>query len=678
MSVKPKMRFSLGKKLAAMILLMGTVLCATALFVSYRTYQTRSTAFYRRLGESIVTTLAMRLDPSELDRYYETGEMDEAYYETQNLIRDLVESHGVEYLYVVRPHGIGVTFLFDSDMSSGEQGEYYDGGYCALGTYVDLVGDFAENLDNLLAGRAVEPITQRDESYGWQMTVMTPVLHENGTMAAYVMADISMNEVVEQQRAFLLYTGGLLAALTAFFVIVYLLWIRKSFIRPVQQLTRAARDYAGTEDKRVFDKVDIRGSDELRTLSDAFRKMLGELDANAAEQTRLALREQRMESELQLANELNASMLPKALPQREGGYPFEVCGLTHHGKELGGSFYDYFLLDGDGLCVVAAEVPGSGIPQALYTVVAQATLKSRIRSGLSLTEAMSAVNRQLYEMGGGLFLNAAVGVLDGVTGHFSCVNAGQTRPLLLRSGDRYEWMDVPQCVPLGQNENVIYRSLELELRQGDRIFFHTSQLDDIPDAVGRTFGTDKLRLTLNLAKGRQDPLSRRLQTVSDAAGAYAEHLDSIGGYALLVLEYQRRDPAQAHCLLTADDSGTAELTAFLRGQMTKNGIEGKQTAALVILAEELFTLCRRQCGKQQRLMAECVVPPAEEVVLLRLRGDFGGSDPLEQPEGEAAWAVDFIRKNSDRVLFEHTDTGDTVTVVKRMPRGQTMEGGENS
>ena len=668
-----KIRFTLGGKLMVMILVMSAILCATALIISYRTYQGRTTAFYAQMGRSVVQTLVRRLDPAELDYYYETGETDDAYYETQDLIRDLVESHGVEYLYVVRPHGTGVTFLFDSDMETSERGEYYDGGYCSLGTYVDLEGGFAENLDNLLAGKEVEPIIQRDGGFGWLMTSMAPVLHEDGTMAGYVMADISMNEVVQEQRRFLAYTGGLLAALTGGFVAVYLILIRRMFIRPVQQLTRAAGDYAGGENKSAFANVDIRSSDELRTLADAFRMMLVEIDLNAAEQTQLAVREQRLESELQLADQLNASMLPKALPEREGGYPFDVQGLSHRAQELGCGFYDYFLLDRDRLCMVVGETPGSGVPQALYSVMAQTAIKSQLRAGLSLTEAMTAVNRQLYEMGGSLSLNALVGVLDGAAGTFSCINAGQTRPLLLRSRDRYDWMDTPVCVPLGQSENVIYRPLDLELRQGDRIFFHTEGLDAVSDGAGRAFGTERLRSTLNLVRNRQGGLKEQLQAVSDAAGAYAAKLADIGSYVLLAVEYRRRDRADAHCLLTADGAGSAALAEFLRGQMAANGVPARQTAELAVLADELFTLCCRRSTGDGRFMAECAVPPGEGLAVVRIRGDLGGEDPLERLSGEAVWAADFIRGHADRVFFEHGETVDTVTVVKRLASGAAEE-----
>ena len=153
----------------------------------------------------------------------------------------------------------------------------------------------------------------------------------------------------------------------------------------------------------------IKSHDELRTLSDAFRMMLVEIDLNNFEQKELAVREQKLEIELQLANELNSSMLPKELPRREQGYEFAVRGLLCSGREVEYDFYDYFMLDQDRLCVIIGAVPGEGIPQALYTVMAQTAIKSQLRSGLPLAAAMTAANSQLHEMSGTFVLHALVG-----------------------------------------------------------------------------------------------------------------------------------------------------------------------------------------------------------------------------------------------------------------------------
>ncbi len=670
--LKKKIRFTLGKKVVLAVLAMSIILCATALFVSYRTYHGRVTAFYEEIGGSVAQTLASQLDPEKLDYYYETGEMDEAYYTTQSFIADLVESSSVEYLYVVRPNGVGVTFLFDSDMEMGENGDYASGGYCALGTYVELVGDFAANLDRLLAGENVEPIVQQDPSYGWLMTAMTPVFHENGALAGYVMADISMNDVMQEQHNFLLYTGGLLAGLTLVLAVLCLLFMRRSIIRPIQQLTQAAEGYEGGENKRAFSGVNIRSNDELRTLADAFRMMLVEIDLNNREQKELAVREQRLDSELQLANQLNRSMLPKNLPDREGGYPFQVQGRIHQGQELSCCFYDYFLLDRNRLCLMVGEVPGGGIPQVLYTAMAQATIKSQLRTGQPLREAMTSANRQLHEMSESMSFPVLVGVLDSTTGNFSCINAGQRPPLLMRGQDRYEWVKDLSYTPLGESENVVYQVLELELRQGDRLFFHTDGLDQIQNGEGKTFGREQLRLTLNQPESRQADLDSQLQYVISTGGTYANRVNEIGGYALLALEYRRRDQAQAYCVLSAGAEGSRQLSEFLRGQLEANQIRGQQMAELMVVADELLTLCRSVGDPDARFMAECAIPPGEGLAILRLKGTLGGRHPLEGAESEAEkHAAAFIQKTCDQVLFEHGRDLDTVMIVKQMAGANT-------
>lgn len=675
--MKKKRKATLGTQIVVMILTMSVVLCATALFVSYHAYESRTMNFYEQLGDSLGKTLASQLEPEELDRYFETQELDARYYEIQHFIIDLVASNDVEYLYVVRPNGSGVTFLFDSDMELGENMDYFSGGYCAMGTYMELFGEFAANIGNLLEGREIDPIVQEDPAYGWMMTTCTPVIHENGAMAGYVMVDISMDAVMAEMRNFLFTAGGLLAAMTLVFVGIYLLLARRGFIIPVRQLTVAAQSYAEGNEELAFQHLNVKGSRELQTLSDTFRMMLVEIRTNSQEQQALAVQEQRLASELGLANELNQAMLPNGLPDRKGGYPFQVRGCTHQGQGTAGCFYDYFMLDRDRLCVIVGETPGSGVAQALYTVMGKATIKSHLTSGLSLADAMSASNRQMYEMGSDLYLNVLVGVLDGSTGRFSCINAGQRDPLIMRGRDRYEWLESFSFAPLGQNENVIYRTVELDLSQSDRLFLHTEGLDAIRDQEGRAFCDEGLRMTLNDRKVREADLTAQMQYVSEAGAAYADRSGKIRGYAMLTLEFLRRDPAQAHCVLTPDAAGAAELERFLRGQLQANQIIGRYAAQMLVLGDEVFTLCRRGAEADQRFLAECSVSAEERTVMLRINGSMNGQDPLRRDESDARHAVSFIRQNCEYVSFEHGAFKDTVTLVKRLTDEAAQERTQN-
>ena len=545
MKKQSKVRFSLGKKLAAIIILMGAVLSMTALVVSYETFSRSMMSYYNQLGGNLVRTLASQLNPAELDRYYESGEMDEDYYRTQAFIRDLVESNDVEYLYVVRPHGTGVTFLFDSDMETEESGGYADGGYCALGTYVDLVGGFAENLDRLLAGQEVEPIIQQDESFGWMMTAMTPVLHEDGTMAGYVMADISMNDVMNTRQTFLIGLLALLAGLTAAFVIVFLLILRRKVIRPIDLLTQATGAFiqnneeelaAGTAQVNV---PQIRTGDEVEQLADAFRKMEEDMLAYIRSFMAVTAEKERIGAELNVATQIQADMLPRIFPAFPARTEFDIYATMDPAKEVGGDFYDFFLVDDDHLAVVVADVSGKGVPAALFMVIAKTLIKNHAQNRETPAEVFTHTNAQLCEGNdAGLFVTAWMAVLEISTGKLTYVNAGHNPPLLQRAGGSYEWLKSRPGFVLAGMEGMRYRENEMELHPGDRLFLYTDGVTEATDANKELYGDDRLQAALD--RQGNVPVRQLLTGIKESIDAFVGDAEQFDDITMLGLEYRER------------------------------------------------------------------------------------------------------------------------------------------
>ena len=644
--MKRNTRFTLGRKLLLMVLLMSLILCSAALAMSYHAYMRDTRDLYGQHGQEVAQELADQAASEE-----ESGS------QLQKALSAAADRSGVAFAAVVRPLENGLEVLLCA-------GDRRDEGLLAPGD-LWVPGLRTSALEGMLEEQTLEPVLWQDADLGWRMLAAAPV-HQTGEAVSYVVVELEMEQAAAREQSFLVSIGALLACLAAVLIVAFMLVIRRIFIQPIRLLTKAAQDYEGGEDKSTFTKVKIKSHDELRTLSDAFRMMLVEIDLNNFEQKELAVREQKLEIELQLANELNRSMLPKELPVREQGYEFDVHGLLCRGREVEYDFYDYFMLDQDRLCVLIGAVPGEGIPQALYTVMAQTAIKSQLRSGLSLTAAMTAANSQLHEMSGAFVLHALVGVLDGMTGKFSCINAGQEVPLLMRSQDRYEWVQAPPYAPLGQNENVVYQVLELELRQGDRMFFHTRALGEIQNEVGRPFAEEQLRATLNLSQSRGLSVEQQLEFVRDAAGAYSWRVQ-VDGYAMLTLEYRRRDRAMAHCVLSAGQEGERLLLDFLQGQLAANGFTRRQIAETAVLADELFVLCCGQAEPDARFLAQCAVTEETGTVLLKVKGPMGGRNPLENTRGEAAArAAAYILQNTQRVTFDSMDSMDVVTVTRQM------------
>ena len=543
--MKRKVRWSLGKKLTGLIVTMCVVLGLLAAVVSYRTFSASMMEYYNQLGTNLVRTLASQLDADELDRYYETGEMDERYYEIQSFISDLVASNDVEYLYVVRPHGVGVTFLFDSDMETGESGEYEDGGYCALGTYVDLVGGFAGNLDRLPAGPDVEPIVQRDASYGWLMTAMTPVLHEDGTMAGYVMADISMNDVMNTRQTFLITLVGLLAAVAAVFLVTFLFILRRMVLHPIDLLTQATGDFIQSNEEELaagtatVNVPPIRTGDEVELLADSFRKMEEDMISYIREFMKATAEKERIGAELNVATQIQADMLPRIFPAFPERQEFEVYATMNPAKEVGGDFYDFFLVDDDHLAVVIADVSGKGVPAALFMVIAKTLIKNHAQNRETPGEVFTQTNAQLCEGNdAGLFVTAWMGVLEISTGKFVYVNAGHNPPLLKRAGGQYEWLKSRPGFVLAGMEGIRYRENTLELMPGDTLYLYTDGVTEATSSAQELYGEERLQAALNEAS--ELPVSQLLPRIKNCIDTFVGDAEQFDDITMLGLQYHTR------------------------------------------------------------------------------------------------------------------------------------------
>lgn len=540
-----KVKISLGQKWTAFLVLLGLVLSLTAILVSYQVFSSFMTRYYDQLGNNLVRTLASQLDPSDLDRYYESRQTDGQYYEIQSFIRDLVENNDVEYLYVVRPEGDGVIFLFDSDMEMGDGSGYEGGSYCALGSYTDLFGEFAVYLDEFQNGREVAPIIQNDPSYGWLMTASTPVLHKDGTLAGYVMADISMNEVMGIRQNFLIALGGLMAAITVTFLVLFLLFIRRRLIGPINQLTQATGAFIQNNEAELASGTatvnvpPIHTGDEVEQLADAFREMEQDMISYIQSFVKITAEKERIGAELHVATQIQADMLPRIFPAFPGREEFDIFATMDPAKEVGGDFYDFFLVDDNHLAVVIADVSGKGVPAALFMVIAKTLIKNHAQNKESPGEVFTQANEQLCEGNdAGLFVTAWMGVLEISTGQFTYVNAGHNPPLLKRKGENFEWLKSRPGFVLAGMEGVRYRENTIQLFPGDRLYLYTDGVTEATNGQQELFGEERLQAALNESPElRVQLLLEKIKGCIDAFVGEAEQFDDI---TMLGLEYREK------------------------------------------------------------------------------------------------------------------------------------------
>ncbi|HWQ74086.1 MAG TPA: PP2C family protein-serine/threonine phosphatase [Syntrophomonas sp.] len=245
------------------------------------------------------------------------------------------------------------------------------------------------------------------------------------------------------------------------------------------------------------------------------------------------------EAELSVASNIQKDMLPSTFPAFPDREEFDVYATMEPAKEVGGDFYDFFMLDDAHLAVVVADVSGKGVPAALFMVVAKTLIKYQTQFGLPPGEVFTLVNEQLCQNNNeNMFVTAFMGVLNLSTGSFQYVNAGHNPPLLKRKHSDFEFLKVKSGLVLAGMEGVRYQAAEIQINEGDRLFLYT---DGAPEAINthlREFGNERLLDALN--KGQSLPLNELLPFIKKSIDDFAGNADQFDDITMLGLEFRRK------------------------------------------------------------------------------------------------------------------------------------------
>jgi len=269
----------------------------------------------------------------------------------------------------------------------------------------------------------------------------------------------------------------------------------KTFTKPIIKLKDGVDEIgSGNLDKLIT----IKTGDEIEELGNAFNEMASNLDNYIKNLANVTAEKERIGAELDVAAHIQLSMLPcifPAFPERE---EFDIFATMTPAKEVGGDFYDFFMVDKTHLAIVVADVSGKGVPAALFMVIGKTLIKDHTQTGKDLGEVFTTVNNLLCDANSeGMFITAFEGVLDLVTGEFNFVNAGHEMPCICKANGIYEaYKTKPGCVLAGM-ENMRYHGGSVLLEPGDKIFQYTDGVTEATNSQNQLFGMDRMLKSLN-------------------------------------------------------------------------------------------------------------------------------------------------------------------------------------
>ena len=362
--------------------------------------------------------------------------------------------------------------------------------------YGDEVPFTEANRDKSLDEILLHPFTSNGKD-GWLCSSLAPIAYESDTSAIAVGVDISMELVrrrIIKEMAVIagisLLIGLTMALLTGFS-------LNRTIIKPVTELSDAASCYDSAlllqDVQSKLSQLNIHTGDEIETLSSSVQKMEREIKQYVMDLTQATAANERIGAELNIAANIQSAMLPRIFPAFPDRDDFDLYATMHPAKEVGGDFYDFFLLDYDHLAFIAADVSGKGVPAALFMVIAKTLIRNQAQFGLPPEKVFTKVNMQLCEHNDAqMFVTAWMGILELSTGKVVYSNAGHTHPAVIRRDGSCEYIKVPAGFVLAGMEMMQFKQGELQLSPGDTLFLYTDGVTEATNTEKKLFGEAKL------------------------------------------------------------------------------------------------------------------------------------------------------------------------------------------
>lgn len=525
-------------KLTLAIIIFGILLGAIISIIGYREFTSVLERQYNDSAYEIAETAAGYLNPDKFEEYLSSGDTDEEYQEIEKRLDDLVDATNTTLIYVAKVDTSDyrtLTYIYDS-VNSASGFDRYPLGYTAIG----VTEEYVNNVRGIITKgeRATEYLYSYSEESGAHTTAGIAIYDSKGKIVAILGVEKAMTRLENARNTYVKdVLLGVLAAV-CLFLLVYSMFLYREVLLPILAITDEAKRFA--DSNTPSDKLSvINKNDEIGVLAKAVGKMETDIVEYVENLTLVTAEKERIGAELSIATQIQANMLPGIFPAFPDKPEFDIYATMNPAKEVGGDFYDFFMVDDRHLAVVMADVSGKGVPAALFMVIGKTLIKDHTQPGRDLGDVFTEVNDLLCESNSeGLFITAFEGVLDLVSGEFTFVNAGHEIPFICKKDGSYEPYKIRAGFVLAGMEGIRYKCGTMQLSPGDRLFQYTDGVTEATDKDGRLYGMGRLGeiLTQNAALPPMELLGKIKEDIDVFVGD-APQFDDI---TMLCLEYRER------------------------------------------------------------------------------------------------------------------------------------------
>lgn len=260
------------------------------------------------------------------------------------------------------------------------------------------------------------------------------------------------------------------------------------------------------------------------------------LDLLYTKTTKMVTERERLKSELEIASRIQTGFLPKSFERFCRLPNVKITARMKPAKEVGGDFYDVFLIDETRLCFLVADVSGKGVPAALFMTLAKTNIKNYMMLDMPVDKAAWLVNNRLNEDNEEeLFVTAFLCVLDTASGQLTYVNAGHNKPFVSRGGGPFTQMECKADFVLGIMEDMPYRQQTGQLMPGDCLCLYTDGATEAFDTDGEMFSDQGMEEALNRHRGETGDPEQLMESMYREVESFAKGAPQSDDITMVIL-----------------------------------------------------------------------------------------------------------------------------------------------
>lgn len=519
-------------------------------------------------------------------------------------------------------------------------------------------------------------------------TVINPIYDENGKAIAIAELDIDLSQIIYAILKLILLISVLTIFIIAFALELYFYFTRREILYPIQKLEKETKNVADRiKNDEKIEPIEIHTNDEIESLAHSFESMEENLRTMFKENIAITSEQEHIKTELNLASTIQTDMLNKDFPPFPERNEFHIYASMTPAKEVGGDFYDYFLIDENHLALVIADVSGKGVPAALFMMRTMLMIKSLATSTLSPSKILGSLNNMLHENNKGhMFVTIWLGILDIENGILRASNAGHEFPFIKRPGGEFEVYKDKHSFIVGGKSNLTYKEYQLELEPGTKLFLYTDGLPEAKNVDNEMFKLDASIDALN--EDANANVEELITNVKAKVMDFMKDAEQFDDLTMLSFEYNGVDKDKnvkiPKISVEADVDNVPGVIEYLGNTLDEIGCDAKAIKHIKLATEEIIVNIANYAyhGYDSNPDKPCVIivsgrvntDSREATIIIRDNGipfnPLAKKDPnttLKAKERKAGGLGIFLTKKfMDNVQYEYNNNQNILILTKKI------------